>query len=304
MSDIVSSFLDVDILQRAKNLGSFSTAVPILSVDTSVEPAADKIPVATEAGVLEAAWLPAAAGDVDGPATAVDGNLAVFDGVTGKLIKDGGAPYVLPTATDAVLGGIKIGSGLTITDGVVAAAGDVDGPATAVDGNLVVFDGETGKLIKDGGAPYVLPTATDAVLGGIKIGSGLTITDGVVATEKQLPVSVVVAESDLLADADVENTVIVNLGQAANMDITLPKAGAGMKFQFVAVTAVANYLHFVPDATDVIIFDSTALTAGYYVGIPTVAIGNSITFISVQTAAESYGWFAFAITGAWAAQGA
>lgn len=243
LSTFVSQFLDVDINQRAKRLGSFSTAVPILSVDTSVEPAANKIPVATEAGVLEAAWLP-------------------------------------------------------------AANGDVGGPATAVDGNLVVFDGETGKLIKDGGAPYVLPTATDAVLGGIKIGSGLTITDGVVATEKQLPVSVVVAESTLLADADVENTVIVNLGQAADMDITLPKAGAGMKFQFVAVTTVANYLRFVPDATDVIIFDSTALTAGNYVGIPTVAIGNSITFTSVQTAAESYGWFAFAITGAWAAQGA
>lgn len=31
-------------------------------------------------------------GDVVGPAVAVDGNLAVFDGVTGKLIKDGGSP--------------------------------------------------------------------------------------------------------------------------------------------------------------------------------------------------------------------
>jgi len=29
-------------------------------------------------------------GDVVGPASAVDGNLAVFDGVTGKLIRDGG----------------------------------------------------------------------------------------------------------------------------------------------------------------------------------------------------------------------
>ena len=31
-------------------------------------------------------------GDVVGPASSVDGNLAVFDGVTGKLLKDGGAP--------------------------------------------------------------------------------------------------------------------------------------------------------------------------------------------------------------------
>jgi hypothetical protein len=37
--------------------------------------------------------LPASgSGDVVGPASATDGHLAVFDGTTGKLIKDGGAP--------------------------------------------------------------------------------------------------------------------------------------------------------------------------------------------------------------------
>ena len=35
----------------------------------------------------------------------------------------GGGSYTLPTATDTVLGGIKVGSGLTITDGVLAATG-------------------------------------------------------------------------------------------------------------------------------------------------------------------------------------
>lgn len=34
----------------------------------------------------------AGSGDVVGPASAVDGHLAVFSGATGKLIKDGGAP--------------------------------------------------------------------------------------------------------------------------------------------------------------------------------------------------------------------
>ena len=42
--------------------------------------------------VATMADLPAGGGDVVGPATAVDGNLAVFDGTTGKLIKDGGVP--------------------------------------------------------------------------------------------------------------------------------------------------------------------------------------------------------------------
>jgi len=35
----------------------------------------------------------------------------------------GGGSYTLPTATSSVLGGIKIGANLTITDGVLAAAG-------------------------------------------------------------------------------------------------------------------------------------------------------------------------------------
>ncbi len=60
-----------------------------------------------------------------GPASAVDENIAVFDGTTGNVIKDGGSK---------------------ITD-----LGDVKGPASATDGNLAVFDGTTGKLIKDGG---------------------------------------------------------------------------------------------------------------------------------------------------------
>lgn len=57
------------------------------------------------------------------------------------------AGYTLPTATDSVLGGIKIGSGLSIdANGVVSAAGT-----------------------------YTLPTASATVLGGIKVGTNLSI---------------------------------------------------------------------------------------------------------------------------------
>jgi hypothetical protein len=45
---------------------------------------------ATEDG-LEFITPPAGTGDVVGPASAVDGHLAVFDGATGKLLRDGGA---------------------------------------------------------------------------------------------------------------------------------------------------------------------------------------------------------------------
>jgi len=67
---------------------------------------------------------PNGSGDVVGPAGATNNHVALFDGATGKLIKDGGA----------------------------AGSGDVVGPAGATDSHLALFDGATGKLIKDGGA--------------------------------------------------------------------------------------------------------------------------------------------------------
>lgn len=73
-------------------------------------------------------------GDVVGPAGAVDERIAVYDGVTGKLIKDGGM-----TIAD-ILGLIGAGGG-----------GDVIGPASSVDNRITTFDGVTGKVIQDSG---------------------------------------------------------------------------------------------------------------------------------------------------------
>jgi hypothetical protein len=85
-----------------------------------------------------AAWVtftdvPAGTGDVVGPASAVDDRIATFDGVSGKLIQDGGQTVAQVIAA------------------AVAGAGDVVGPASAVDDRIATFDGVTGKLIQDGG---------------------------------------------------------------------------------------------------------------------------------------------------------
>ena len=64
-------------------------------------------------------------GDVVGPSSAVDNRIAVFDGTTGKLIKDGGK-----------------------------LVGDVvTGPASSVTGNLPAFGGTSGKTVVDSGVP-------------------------------------------------------------------------------------------------------------------------------------------------------
>lgn len=125
-------------------------------------------------------------GDVAGPNSSTDDHLAMFDGTTGKLLKDGGAlnkaavglgnvdntsdadkpvstaqqsalnlkQDVLVSGTDikTINGNSILGSGNMVISGGGGGAGDVVGPASAVDSNIAVFDTTTGKLIKDGGS--------------------------------------------------------------------------------------------------------------------------------------------------------
>jgi hypothetical protein len=105
-------------------------------------------------------------GDVVGPASATDGNLAAFDTTTGKLIKQ-----LTFTQVTAALNAVVGDSGSGGTKGLVPApaagdaaankflkangtwaapsgSGDVVGPASVTDSNLAAFDTTTGKLIK------------------------------------------------------------------------------------------------------------------------------------------------------------
>ena len=86
-----------------------------------------------------------AKGDLSGPASAVDENLAIFDGITGKLIKDGGAK-ISDLATTANLSNHTTDAAIHF---LKSSVGDIVGPASAVDENIAIFDGITGKLIKD-----------------------------------------------------------------------------------------------------------------------------------------------------------
>jgi hypothetical protein len=176
-------------------------------------------------------------GDVVGPASATDNGLALFDGTTGKLIKNSGTfvttlPSTINSAsskgtpvnddsvglvdsadsnslkklswanivatlttafnalyaksgavttsdltmtTDRILGRttastgaieqITIGSRLTLSAGSLSAdlQGDVVGPASATNEHIAVFDGTTGKLLKNGGATVASKADAGAV---------------------------------------------------------------------------------------------------------------------------------------------
>ncbi|RLA61527.1 MAG: hypothetical protein DRQ89_11195, partial [Epsilonproteobacteria bacterium] len=122
-------------------------------------------------------------GDVKGPDMSLDKNLAVFDGVSGKVIEDGGInindigdvrgpssaivnsiPLYLDTSgktiistlfsfpmLDGLAGQVLMTDGLGSVNWESISAGDVIGPATSTDFNIALFDGGTGKVIKDSG---------------------------------------------------------------------------------------------------------------------------------------------------------
>ena len=83
----------------------------------------------------------------------------------------GGGSYTLPTATPTRLGGVKIGSNITITNGVISVAPP--------------FSGNYNDLTNKPTIPsaYTLPTASTSVLGGVKVdGSTITINNGVISS--------------------------------------------------------------------------------------------------------------------------
>jgi hypothetical protein len=83
--------------------------------------------------------------------------------------------YTLPPATISTLGGIKVGSLLSVdVNGVLSANSQTDNNFT--NALLSKLNG-----IATNANLYVLPTATASVLGGVMVGSYLTITSGVLA---------------------------------------------------------------------------------------------------------------------------
>lgn len=114
-----------------------------LLADTAVQPGDDADAlgsgVAADGQVLTADGLGGAAwealpdvGDVDGPASAVSGNLASFDGVTGKLIQDSGSsPASFATAAQGALADTAVQPARAVNTGVgLEGGGDLSADRT------------------------------------------------------------------------------------------------------------------------------------------------------------------------------
>ena len=112
--------------------------------------------------------------------------------VTGTVNFDGSSDAsittTMRTATSSLIGGIKVGNNLTITNGVLSADAQAYTLPTAsasvlggvkIGTNLSISDG----VLSADDQSYTLPVASTTTLGGVKIGTNLIITDSVLSVD-------------------------------------------------------------------------------------------------------------------------
>jgi hypothetical protein len=79
--------------------------------------------------------------------------------------------YTLPIASDSILGGIKVGSGLSIDGSGILSVTPITLTTTGTSGVATLI----GETLNIPDYSFTLPIASPSVLGGIKVGNGLSI---------------------------------------------------------------------------------------------------------------------------------
>lgn len=108
----------------------------------------------------------------------------------------GGSQYELPAATSDTLGGVKIGSGVT-----VSSDGTITVPAPDLSNYYTSAQTENAITSKGYITGYTLSAATASALGGVKIGEGITVAaDGTISVagggteDIELPIAAAINE--------------------------------------------------------------------------------------------------------------
>ena len=89
-------------------------------------------------------------GNVYGPGSSTDSNIALYSGTTGQLLKDDGKAIVTTIGSPGTDDNIPTEAAVRAAISA-GGAGDVSGPASSVDNRIAIFSGTSGKLIEDNG---------------------------------------------------------------------------------------------------------------------------------------------------------
>ena len=125
----------------------------------------------------------------------------VYNKVSG--IEDDANKYTLPTASSSTLGGIKVGSNLSINNGVLSATNTTYGTATT-SANGLMSSSDKSKLdgVASNANNYSLPTASSSTLGGVKVGTNLSISNGVLSATNTTYSTATTSANGLMSSSD------------------------------------------------------------------------------------------------------
>lgn len=143
--------------------------------------------LANNSGYITSSALSGYVKSVNGAAPDSSGNVTISVSGGGS---SGGGNYTLPTASSSTLGGVKVGSGLPInTSGVLSAdvtASTLTAYAKITDLSAVAKTGSYNDLTNKPTIPaaYTLPNATSSTLGGVKVGSNISVSNGTISIAK------------------------------------------------------------------------------------------------------------------------
>jgi microcystin-dependent protein len=154
--------------------------------------------------------------------------------------------YSLPTASASVLGGVKIGSNVSIDgSGVISVAAPYSLPVATSSvlggvkqGSNVTIDGSGVISVA---APYSLPTASTTTLGGVKIdGTTVTINTGVISAPYTYTLPA--ATSSVLGGVKPDGTIITNSSGAITVAQATSSAFGVVKVDNTTITAAAGVI--------------------------------------------------------------
>lgn len=149
----------------------------------------------------------------------------VSEGGTGATTAANARINLLPSYTSNALKVLRLNSGATDVEWAAAASGDVVGPASATNSAIVLFDGTTGKLIKD--SATTLPTGALVGTSDTQTLTNKTLTNPTVTNYVETPYT---ANTGTAITLDLANGTVQILTLTGNATITMPTAVSGKSF--------------------------------------------------------------------------
>lgn len=183
----------------------------------------------------------------------------------------------------------------TYFDTIYSAINAIFGSTGSIDNRLLRSDGTGGKTVQ--GSDVTVDDDGNITTAGDLSAKAGTFSGSVSAGIPR----VVKAATGSLSAADMRGCLVTNKGQTDDATIALPAIAEGMHCLVCLETTVAKYWRLDPDASEVIIFDGTALTGGYYVGIASAVDGAMLSVVA-RYAETTLIWDVQTLVGTWAAQ--